>query len=358
LFISFLTVLNILTMARAEKERWAVVAFWEHGYGPTAIVRMLHLYKLSLSFVEKTIRRYKETNSIEDRPREGRPKSARTPSNIRKIEKMITTKPNTPCSKLAVKVGISVSSATRILKEDLCLKPYKRRKAEALDAVHKQKRVKCCKALLKRFKDGAVDNVLFSDEKWFVLEEKSNRQNDLVWAPSFEAAAEAVGPVEYTQYPSKIMVWAGISVRGRTRLVFFEPKKTVNQQEYQKHVLEGELVRAGQEMFGDEDWTFMQDGCSIHTAKATQAWCATNLPNFLESSEWPPRSPDLNPCDFFLWGTLEAIVNTQPLNSFSQLKAKLRHAWKNLDQEAIARACRVSIDRMKLCIKHDGSRFE
>ena len=32
--------------------------------------------------------------------------------------------------------------------------------------------------------------------------------------------------------------------------------------------------------------------------------------------EWPPRSPDLTPCDFFLWGHLKSKVYTSPLVIF------------------------------------------
>jgi hypothetical protein len=172
------------------------------------------------------------------------------------------------------------------------------------------------------------------------------------------AAVEAVGSVEVSKHPKKIMVWAGVSVRGRTRLIFFDPTVNVNQHVYREQVLEGELLRAGEEMFGEDFWTFVQDNSPVHTARANLQWCATFLPNFIEPNEWPPYSPDLNPCDFFLWGTLEAIVNNGPLHSMDELKTKLSHAWENLPQEAVARACRATINRLKQCIHAHGSRFE
>jgi hypothetical protein len=33
----------------------------------------------------------------------------------------------------------------------------------------------------------------------------------------------------------------------------------------------------------------------------------------ISSSIWPPRSPDLNPCDFFFWGCLkDKVYNSNP----------------------------------------------
>ena len=42
---------------------------------------------------------------------------------------------------------------------------------------------------------------------------------------------------------------------------------------------------------------FVQDGVPPHKAKATQTWCETNLPNFIEKAEWPVNSPDVNPIE-------------------------------------------------------------
>ena len=47
---------------------------------------------------------------------------------------------------------------------------------------------------------------------------------------------------------------------------------------------------------------------------------------------WPPRSPNLNPCDFYLQGTLKSEVYTNKLHSLVELKQniwpKLEPFWK------------------------------
>ena len=51
---------------------------------------------------------------------------------------------------------------------------------------------------------------------------------------------------------------------------------------------------------------FQQDGATAHTARETMTLLKDCFPNRLISRfgdiPWPPRSPDLTPCDFFLWG--------------------------------------------------------
>ncbi len=41
---------------------------------------------------------------------------------------------------------------------------------------------------------------------------------------------------------------------------------------------------------------------------------------------WPPRSPDLNPLDFFLWGHMKALVYETPVESKENLVARIHAA--------------------------------
>ena len=57
--------------------------------------------------------------------------------------------------------------------------------------------------------------------------------------------------------------------------------------------------------------TFVQDGAPAQAAKATQAWCKKNLPNFIEKKCWPPNSPDINPVEN-LWSIMDEVVYKDP----------------------------------------------
>ena len=46
---------------------------------------------------------------------------------------------------------------------------------------------------------------------------------------------------------------------------------------------------------------FQQDGARPHTAKTVQTWLKDQFgKKFIDKDMWPPRSPDFNPCDFFM----------------------------------------------------------
>ena len=79
---------------------------------------------------------------------------------------------------------------------------------------------------------------------------------------------------------------------------------------------------------------------------------------FLSHDEWPHSSPDLNPCDYYLWGRLKAIVNNKSYDNILALKLALVKAWSELDQGEVARACNLFPDRVRHCLKARGNRFE
>jgi hypothetical protein len=77
-----------------------------------------------------------------------------------------------------------------------------------------------------------------------------------------------------------------------------------------------------------EDFWFQQDGATAHTARHPRRILKEMFPGrvvFLhEAVPWPPRSPDLSTCDFFLWGYLKAEVFTHRPRSLDQLKEAIQ----------------------------------
>lgn len=69
----------------------------------------------------------------------------------------------------------------------------------------------------------------------------------------------------------------------------------------------------------DEMW-FMQDGHPAHTSniglESIRQMFGQRIISSRTQYEWAPRSPDLTPCDFFLWGYIKEV--TKPFQS--QLK--------------------------------------
>ena len=53
---------------------------------------------------------------------------------------------------------------------------------------------------------------------------------------------------------------------------------------------------------------------------------------------WAPSSPDLNPCDFFLWGYMKELVFKPLPTSLHQLKEKITLTFKNIPEPMVQKA--------------------
>ena len=69
---------------------------------------------------------------------------------------------------------------------------------------------------------------------------------------------------------------------------------------------------------------WQQDGAPPHTSNATMQYLRGQFPVRLMSNHWPPLSPDLAICKFFLWGYLKMKIWNVPHDE--QLTAQFRTA--------------------------------
>ena len=75
-----------------------------------------------------------------------------------------------------------------------------------------------------------------------------------------------------------------------------------------------------------------------------------------EPKEWPPRSPDLTPIDFFLWGYLKELM--EPPSSPEDLVAQLHAAFSKVEPSMLQRVQNDIEKRAFLCSRNNGQQFE
>jgi hypothetical protein len=76
---------------------------------------------------------------------------------------------------------------------------------------------------------------------------------------------------------------------------------------------------------------------------------------------WPPRSPDLAICDFFLWGYLRQqiwnVPHEQQPRNLRQLRQAVILACQSLDAQMIQSAFSGMVNRARRCIGYQGHAF-
>ena len=232
---------------------------------------MLGQENFSRKLIYRTIKRYKETESLNDKARSGRPRTERTIGLKAKVQKRIVRNPRRSMRKMARDFGVS-SRTIRLVHDQLGLKSLKRRKVHMLTKPIREKRLQRSRILLSRAAESVVDEILFSDEKLFTIEEVTNSQNDRIVSTSVKDIPEEVLFIPKCQKPASVMVWGGISANSRTNLIFVPSGVKINSKTYRDLILETEVKSAGHKLFRNSNWIFQQDGAPAHTANVTQQW--------------------------------------------------------------------------------------
>ncbi|KAJ8947291.1 hypothetical protein NQ318_014188 [Aromia moschata] len=108
---------------------------------------------------------------------------------------------------------------------------------------------------------------------------------------------------------------------------------------------------------------FHHNGAPPHKARIVQQylnetygenWIGINGP-----IPWAPKSPDLTPLDFFLWGTLKNKVYRTLSVNLEHLKQKIRNACDELSGEMLRKASvREGGQRLDKCLEVGGGHIE
>ncbi|GFW95857.1 DUF4817 domain-containing protein [Trichonephila clavipes] len=141
--------------------------------------------------------------------------------------------------------------------------------------------------------------ILFSDEAHFWLNGYVNKQNCRIWS---EANPQVY--VETPLHPEKLTVWCALWAAGIIGPYFFKNDE------------------------GHNKLWFQQDGATCHTARATIDLLKDTFGDHLISRfgpvNWPPRSRDLTPLDYFLWGYVKSLVYADKPQTLDHLEDNIR----------------------------------
>jgi hypothetical protein len=164
-----------------------------------------------------------------------------------------------------------------------------------LKELDKEKRLQYCR-WFRHFIRGGVDileKVFFSDEAWFHLSGYVCSQNSRIWS--------AENPHTFHERPLhslKVGVWCAVCRRRIIGPIFFS--ETITAERYQELIMN---ITSLLEVDEQDCWS-QQDVATAHTANSTMQMSSEFFGGRIISRNlWPPRSPDLLPPDFYLWGT-------------------------------------------------------
>ena len=312
-------------------------------------------YSVTKNTVHNIMTKFKETGSVADSKRSGRPRTATNEENQINTLAVFQRSPIKSPQKAADEIGISRSSVLRILKLHK-YHPYICQLIHGLDEEDEFTRMDFCQWGIESLESNTLDHfhICFGDEAIFSLNGHVNRHNCRYYSDQNPNWVQEV----HFQHDERVMVWAGIIGERVIGPFFFDG--TVTGASYLE-MLETHICPATQTEIGNGCW-FMQDGAPAHFAIVVR--------NFLDQQfgnqwigrrgpvEWPARSPDLNPLDFFLWGHLKSEVYRNRPRNISELKNNITAACHQISPEMIRNVLESWPTRLRHCITAGGRQFE
>lgn len=305
--------------------------------------------------ITRWFKQFEETGSVQKRKSTGRPSVP--DETVELIRQSAIRSPGKSIPRRSVELGIPKTTVHKVLHKKLKLHAYKIQILQELQPNDGVNRYNFAVKMLDRISENEsfLDDIIFTDEATFHVSGCVNRHNSRIWG--FENPHVIV---EKQRDSPKVNVWCGV-MKNRVIGPFFFAEKTINGVVYLDMLINYCFPQLD-ELENIHQLHFQQDGAPPHfSALVTDAlnekfgdrWIGRQGPML-----WPPRSPDLTPCDFFLWGYIKNIVFSQKIRDLNHLKNRINEAMTTITEEMLANVWREVDYRLDICRATKGAHIE
>jgi transposase len=304
------------TSELSAEDRYAIIALDKHlHWNQERIALQIHCNQ---SAVSRTLKRWKEYETVDDLPGRGKkPFLDTSDTDNNPITNTIRSSRNSNSNQLKSLIkeecNITISARTiRNLRQQLGFRPVHYRRRPKLSDNSIKKRLHYCLDNL----DNDWKDIIFTDESMFILSD----EHEIIWKRPGSPMIEK--PV--AEYPEKFMVWGGVWWDGKTELCFIEGN--VDQFKYQE-IINKYLIRPHLHL----SFEMLQDGATAHTAHTTLDFLDEKGVDYIQN---PPSSPELNPIEK-VWGWIKHEANKRIPNNLEEFKQLIQKLWNEIPQTLI-----------------------
>ncbi|UYV70307.1 hypothetical protein LAZ67_7002482 [Cordylochernes scorpioides] len=280
-------------MERSLEQRYAIKFCVRLGKNATETFQMLQkAFKdncISRSQSGKWHKAFKEgREEVADEPRSGRPTTARTDEDVDRVLEVLRTDHRLSIQQIADTLHMSTFVVHGIVTEDLQM-------------CKKELRVLRCQVLLDLIQNEPdfLNSVVTGDESWMFEYDPESKRQSCAWHTKSSPRPKKA---RMSKSRIKTMIIVFFDIRGIVHCEFVPQGQTVNSVFYLEVLrrLKRRISRVR---------TDIKDTVKLHHDNAT-SHTAFIITNFLARSNTPlipdpPYSPDLAPCDFFLFPRLK-----------------------------------------------------
>jgi histone-lysine N-methyltransferase SETMAR len=222
----------------------------------------------------------------------------------------------------------------------------------------KEARVKSCQEFLALFKDGKspkFKKLVTGDETWFYNDDPETKIQSMIWS---EVGAAPPKKARRSRSVGRTMFAIFFSINGIVASVPLEERATVTSAWYVEKCLPKvfEAMAPGEDQKKLFKTKFLHhDKALAHTAKKTQEFIGASGVNLVSLA---PYSPDLAPCDFWLFPKIKAKLRGQVFADRKELISAVNHELSQLTDADFAHCYERWIYRLKKCVEIGGDWVE
>lgn len=293
--------------------------------------------------------------SVNDDPRPGRPLTATTKANIKRIEELVEEDRRISLRALEALTYLNLFTIHGILHDHLDMRKRKSRWVpHMLTPEHKLKRLDFAKHMLNEIQSGRLrlDLIITGDECWFYHRKIKKAQSNSSWRRSDE---EPDTVVRRDRFEAKTLFCIFFRTTGPVQITYLDKGATIDNQVYINDCLSPMIqeVESQRPSHGVSDMWLLHDGARPHIH--------ANVRNFLKSKglktiDHPPYSPDLAPCDYWLFDYIKERLNDEPCAQ--SLATSITTILSSTPIQEYQKTFKKYIERLELCVLAEGAYFE
>lgn len=296
--------------------------------------------------------------SLEDEVRSGRPVEATTDENVAAIQAIVEEDARVTVAQLEVAVGISSGSVRSILHNKLQLhKVCARWVPHQLTESQKTARVEWCQNMLARFDGGrsrGVWELVSGDETWIYCYDPETKQQSAQWT---KVGGPPPQKFRRERSVAKQMVAVFVAKTGHVTTIPLEEQRTVTGKWYAANCLPKvmDAVAERRPRTRTRGMLLHHDNAPAHKAQVVVDFLASE---HIQEVGHPPYSPDLAPCDFFVFPNVKRLMRGVRYESPKEAVDAFRELIESLPSSSWSSCWTKWFERMQLCIDCNGDYFE
>ena len=294
-------------------------------------------------------RRFKKGwEDVQDDPRNGQPKTHRTDTNVDRVWNLVGSDWRLDVRAIARKLNMNRETVRQIVEEDLGMRKISAKMVPwILTHDQKQRRLHISSGLLCNAE--MFDSVITSDETWCFQYDPETKQQSMQWKTQ-NSRRPKKARMSWSQV--KNMLVCSFDHKRIVHYEFIAQGQMVNKQCYLEVLTSlRESVRRKRPGLWPDKWILHHDNAHAHDALRVREFLAKNS---ITKIDHPTYSPDLAPCDFWLFPKLKMPWRDKDLLTFLTSNT----TWKRYCEVFRKTIFRQWHRRLTKCIASQGEYFE